>query len=332
MLIDYDVVNDFIIEYCQSVTHKDGKWNCRCPLCGDSKKNPRKKRLNISFNNGTPLYKCFNCNAGGSFIDLYMKIKNISYEEAYKQIFKYDSKNITNKLKSKSNVNKKLTPKTIIYNDILKDCIHDDNKGFIYNKYKKILNKFRKDRKISENIPLYICFNGEYKDRIIIPILDNNGNIIFFQGRAIRKGVEPKYLSPSSEKKHIIYNRNNFKRNKNIIVTEGLIDAFMLDDQGTTCLGSSIDDDFLSELYKLTDENVILLFDNDDAGIKAKLNLMKTSKYRRKLKFFSFPENFKKYKDLNEIIVNENINNISKFVEENSYDIFKTQILEKIKS
>ena len=51
-----------------NVVQKDDWWCCtRCVLCGDSKKNPYKKRLYINCDPTKPddpvWYKCFNCNA-----------------------------------------------------------------------------------------------------------------------------------------------------------------------------------------------------------------------------------------------------------------------------
>lgn len=41
--------------------------NCRCPICGDSKKKVSKKRGNFYNHENDILYKCFNCNASMSF-------------------------------------------------------------------------------------------------------------------------------------------------------------------------------------------------------------------------------------------------------------------------
>ena len=332
MLIEHDVVNDFVYEYCSNITYNNNKWHCRCPLCGDSKKSITKKRFHISYNNGTPVYNCFNCNDGGSFISLYMRLKGLSYQEAYQELFKYDSNKIIKKLSKSTLIKQKSKLKPIInYNHILDNCIKTEQKGIIYNRYNKILQDFITSRKIPHTIKLYICFTGYFKDRIIIPIYDENDDIIFFQGRCIKPKQEPKYLMPNTEKSHIIYNKPNFDKNESIIVTEGLIDAFMIGNQGTTCLGSSITDIFLDELYKLTDKDVVICLDNDEAGKVSLKKLLKESKYRNKLKFFVYPSQFQTHKDLNEIIVNNDINNVYQFVINNSYKAFKINIMNKIK-
>jgi DNA primase len=331
MLVEHDDVNNFVYEYCSNITYNNNKWHCRCPLCGDSKKNTNKKRFHITYNNGTPIFNCFNCNEGGSFITLYMRLKGISYKDAIKELFKYNSEKIQRKLNRNQRIKEKQKKKVNNYNYILDKCIKDTQKGIIYNRYNKILQDFRTNRKISKDVKLYICFDGYFKDRIIIPIYDENNDIIFFQGRAIKPNQEPKYLMPNSEKSSIIYNKPNFDRNKSIIITEGLIDAFMIGNQGTTCLGASITDEFLDELYTLTDKEVIICFDNDDAGKKAQHKVLTTSKYRNKLKFFVYPKQFHTHKDLNEIIMTNSINNCYEFIIKNAFNAFKIQIMNKIK-
>ncbi len=58
-------------------SHKfDGREiNCTCLFCGDSQKDPRRKRLYIGEKEGVPLYNCFNCQSSGAvdinFLTLY---------------------------------------------------------------------------------------------------------------------------------------------------------------------------------------------------------------------------------------------------------------------
>ena len=94
-------------------------------------------------------------------------------------------------------------------------------------------------------------------------------------------------------------NKERFDPEKYIIVTEGILDAMTIEDhQGTTCLGASISDAWLTELYKYTRAGIIIALDNDETGIMQLKKLLKESKFASKLKYFIMPD--KSIKDLNE--------------------------------
>ena len=68
-MIDLGTVTDFMKIYFLDVriskigTH----FNARCVLCRDG---IGKRRFNLSWNNGSPVYRCFHCGRIGSFFGL----------------------------------------------------------------------------------------------------------------------------------------------------------------------------------------------------------------------------------------------------------------------
>ncbi|GAF98816.1 unnamed protein product, partial [marine sediment metagenome] len=144
------------------------------------------------------------------------------------------------------------------------------------------------------------------RNRIIVPIFNENRNIIYFQARRIPNTMlDPKYDNPIAPKELCILNRHRFDITKSIIVHEGLIDAFMVGDQGTSCLGKEISEDLLIELLKLTDKDVIIALDNDSEAYKALARFMKKNKYARKVKYFLYPDQFRGNDDINSIVRSE---------------------------
>ena len=242
-MIDLQIVSDFAYQYLQNVTiQKTGThFHTRCPLCGDSKKNTRKKRFHLDWHNGNPGYHCFNCDESGPFLKLYATVKGISEQEARKELFKYDSNRIKKSLTRKQDTHEAIQVKVNSYNYILNDCISEySSKSVLSTLAKKILTNFREERQIPKEYKLYYCTNGRYKHRIIVPMF-KGAIMIYFQGRRLPGSpIEPKYLNPSTEKQVIIHNEEYFDRDKYIVVTEGLIDAFMVGAQGTSCLGKEI--------------------------------------------------------------------------------------------
>ena len=92
-MLNLDVVNSFVMEFFSLVTDtKNGThWHARCPLCGDSKKNIRKKRFHLDYNNGNPIWQCFNCGRSGSFLEIYSELKAISIDDAKNELYGFDS-------------------------------------------------------------------------------------------------------------------------------------------------------------------------------------------------------------------------------------------------
>jgi hypothetical protein len=325
-MLSIELVSEFVQEYFAKVKVTKGGTHflARCTLCGDSAKNPRKKRFNLDWNNGRPIWHCFNCSRSGSFLDLYAELKGISRKHAYKLLYAYDTTKFDSETGShwKNGEVKAIEVETIRYfNEIKNECIGTNEKtdSYVLQKFQNYLLEFLKDRKIPKDIPLLIAHKGRYKGRIIIPIYDSEGNVLYFQGRAVNDYITPKYLNPISEKEHIIHNKDNFDSNKTIVVTEGLIDAIMIPDQGTACLGSSVSDDFVKKLLELTNMGVVLAFDNDKPGIESALKFMKESRYNNTVKYFMFPDKYIRVNDLNALASQYGITDIYSFVLGNSH-------------
>jgi len=320
---------------CENVSYKDASFHCRCPICGDSKKSIKKKRFHLKFidENNTKAH-CFNCDWSGNFESLYAYINGITLSEAYKRInqIKYNDikESLFKKYKNKKE-NKKNNNCLNNFNIILKDCVSEKSKtnGIITRKYKEALKKFRHDRKIPDKIELFISFRGKYKGRIIIPIIQN-GNIVYFQARSLHKNAKMKYINPPSEK-NVIPNIDKFDKNKYIVVTEGLIDSFMVDN-GTCCLGKCINDNFILSCLNKTEKGVIIALDNDKSGKDSTLKIIADSLYKDRLLYFIMPAEYSNITDLNELIIkNSDIEDVYSFIVKNSYNFFEYIVLNGLK-
>ncbi len=318
-MLDLEFVRSFIMEHFPnvSVSRNGTHFNFRCPYCGDSEKSKRKKRFHLQYNNEDTIYfNCFNCPNSGNFYDLYGFVEGISSEEAYKKLKKFDSESINKYLKNKNQTFKKEIDynKHENFNDFLKnDCLNLNSvpDGHYQKKLLEYLRFFKESRKL--NLDLYVCFKGVFEKRIIIPIIEKEV-CVFFQGRRILESQNPKYLNPSIEKENIILNKDKFDPEKFIIVTEGILDADAIGTQGTTCLGASISDEFLEELFRYTKKGVILALDNDKTGKEQVLKIFKESKFNKKLFYFSL----EKEKDLNEFKVNFPDVDVYNYVKDNA--------------
>lgn len=322
-------VSDYLYQICDNLSYNGSNhFLGRCPLCGDSKKSNHKKRFNLHFDNENAVYwKCWNCGESGNFYELYAQLEGCNTEEAYKTFNTYNKQLLLNRIvknnkNNQSNKHKIYNKQT--FNYILDDCIsiNDTSSGYIQTQYYRLLQQFINTRYLDYIV--YIAYKGFYKGRIIIPIWDGD-DIVFFQARASNNDMEPKYLNPSVEKSNIIFNKENFNREKYIIITEGLIDAENIGSQGTTILGKELTQEFIDNISQYTNMGIIVAMDNDKDGID-KLN--KYIKSFPNLLYFIMPPKYNKLKDLNDLVTNRNINKSSlyNFVVDNSYTTLKCRL------
>lgn len=122
-------------------------------------------------------------------------------------------------------------------------------------------------------------YYDKFQGRLIFPIFDPTGRIIGFGGRSLDKR-EPKYLnSPDTltfDKSRSLYSINyaRLSKAKEFIIVEGYLDVISLYQSNfenvVAALGTAFTDQHAKLIKKYTN-NVIILFDNDEAGLKATL-------------------------------------------------------------
>lgn len=118
-----------------------------------------------------------------------------------------------------------------------------------------------------------------FRDRILFPISDVRGQVCGFGGRILGDG-EPKYLnspeSPVYNKSRMLFGlyqqREPIRRQRKAVLVEGNFDLLALVARGVDLavapLGTALTKEQLRLLKPLVDE-VVLLFDGDEAGLKA---------------------------------------------------------------
>jgi DNA primase len=117
------------------------------------------------------------------------------------------------------------------------------------------------------------------RERIIFPIIDLRGDVIAFGGRSL-DGSEPKYINspetPVFNKRRVLYGLNiakdSIKKSGSALFMEGYLDVISAHMNGFTYsvapLGTACTQEHGSLIKRFT-EDVVLVFDSDQAGIKA---------------------------------------------------------------
>lgn len=120
------------------------------------------------------------------------------------------------------------------------------------------------------------CFD-RFSDRLMFPIFDVHGRVIAFGGRVL-DGSQPKYLnSPETtlfEKNMNLYSLNyaRVSGKKELFIVEGYMDVIAMYQAGIHNVVASLGTAFTANQAKLIKryvDEVILLYDSDDAGLRA---------------------------------------------------------------
>ncbi|MDR0675799.1 MAG: DNA primase [Elusimicrobiota bacterium] len=161
--------------------------------------------------------------------------------------------------------------------------------GYADNNYNNIYSHAIKDRldidvleklsliKKDQNTKYYDFF----RNRIIFPIKNVKGQIIAFGGRVLDDSL-PKYINSAETE---IFKKNSslyaldialqhIKAENKILILEGYMDVITLYSNGiknsVATLGTALGENHLNLIRRYT-QNIILIFDGDDAGIKASI-------------------------------------------------------------
>lgn len=186
-------------------------------------------------------------------------------------------------------------------------------------KYSDDLYKFLKSKNYSDELLRESgLFNTDERhgmydkfwNRVIFPIMDVNNRVIGFGGRVMGDG-KPKYLnSPETkifDKSRNLYGLNIARttRKNYLILCEGYMDVIAMHQAGFTnavaSLGTALTSGHASLLKRYTQE-VLLLYDSDEAGIRAALRGIPIL---REAGVNSRVVSLKPYKDPDEFIRNE---------------------------
>ncbi|ALB28937.1 DNA primase [Companilactobacillus heilongjiangensis] len=263
------------------------------------------------------IFHCFSCGRGGNVYKFIMEMENKTFPEAVIEVAQmgnisvpdqYEARNTQYQNSDSQTLLKMYADAAKLYSHILTktengtpalkylknrdlsdDLIQTFGIGYAPNN-NNLLLQFFKDRDISEDVLKKSGLFAEnqegelfdrFRDRVMIPITDESGNIIAFSGRILDKEASTaKYLnSPETEifnKGKTLFNLNNAKKEirekGNVILFEGFMDVISAYKAGVTngvaSMGTSLTDQQLYVLSRLTNK-INVCYDGDDPGVEA---------------------------------------------------------------
>lgn len=231
----------------RKVSQNPFKLNCRCPLCGDSKKSETKARFWISdiSGDGKLWVKCFNGCYSQPF-DVF--VKDLHPDLWSQLLMDRRKENLFDTTFVKTEKPKKIEKKiieTLPFSARL-DTLKEDHPILKYVS-SRMIPKDKWNRLWFTNNWQGLCnsvvpetYKKEHKEfRLVIPIFNKDGDIESFQGRALDKNAPQKYItikaSPNSTK---IYGQDTVDGSKTVYFLEGPIDSLFLDNACSITGGS----------------------------------------------------------------------------------------------
>ena len=293
---------------------KSGLYNFRCPYCGDSQKYQNKARGYFFLKQSDIIFKCHNCGVGrtlGNFLkdnarDLYDEFVLERYKEGLtgkhrrapdpiipnsKPKFKTGSN-----LPSISSLNtehpaRKYLEERRIPSDQFNRLYYADKFKTYVNTQKQTFDDLRNDQ-----------------PRIIIPLIDGDGNWFGIQGRSLSPRSRLRYITIIfDETKPKLFGLDKLNYEKPIYIVEGPFDSLFLDN-AIAMAGSDVD------IRTYNWSNYIWVYDNEPRN-KQIIDRISTC-IDRGDKVVIWPQNVTQ-KDINDMVLTGH--NVKTLIECNSY-------------
>ena len=298
---------------------KSGVYNFRCPYCGDSQKNKTKARGYLFKVKNDYVFKCHNCGMGRTLTN-FLKDQNMNLHDRY--VMERYREGLTGKgtqtktpsfefkkpvfkprqveLEKISELNKEHPAREYLVNRKIEDLDY-----FYYcPKFKEWTNKQKK------------TFDNLRQDsaRIIIPLRDQDGTMIGFQGRSLFPKAKLRYITVMlDESKPKVFGLDRINPEETVYVTEGPFDSCFIRNSIAMC-GSDVD-------LRSFDYRFVYIYDNEPRSREICAKISKTIGYNASVVIW--PKNIQQ-KDINDMILAGH--DVQHVVESNTYNGLTAQL------
>jgi len=283
---------------------KNNQFNLSCPYCGDSTKNKFKARGYLLTKKGAYYYYCHNCSISKKFDQFINDHDPMLYRE-YKLEKLKDSSNLektehisTSTVKtssfpsyrqSGSPLRKLKKVSQLDWNHPVKKYIQN---RMIPNKYHAKLFYCPKFYQWTNSIvPGKFKEEGKDESRLIIPFLDEKGNMFGFQGRSLSAESNLRYITIMlDESKSKLYGLDELDSGKTVYVVEGPFDSMFVSN-AVAMAGSDVTVPF---------KDVVMVYDNEPRNKEIVKKMEKSIDQGRKIVVWPSKIN---HKDVNDMVI-----------------------------
>ncbi len=273
------------------------------------------KHPSMHVNPSRGIYKCFSCGAGGDALSFIKNIEGKEYKEIIEELAEQFGIELPKGHGNSANLKPlkeqmiaacakavKFYTKTLFTSDdaakartylksrdITDEVIKEYGLGYAPNKYTELYNELKSEFSCEVLEKAGLILNSKnndwidrFRNRVIIPIRNENGDFVAFGARALDEGQNPKYLNSSDSliynKSKILYGlyhaKNAIKESDGVVLMEGYFDVISAQTHGVkNCIGvcgTALTPDHIKLISRFTkSRRIYLSFDTDTAGQNA---------------------------------------------------------------
>ena len=289
-------------------------YNFRCPICGDSQKNKNKTRGYIYSVKNNTNFKCHNCGASMSLNNFIKELDPMLHKQYTMEKFKegHTGKNFVVEQPKfefvkpvfKRNLNLPKASEVSIAREYLTKRKLDPEKFYFADKFKEWTNT----QKV-----MFDTIGGD-ECRIIIPMYNENKNLIGFQGRSLVPNPVKYITVMLDEDAPKIYGLDQVDSSKPIYIVEGPFDSTFIQNSVAMC-GSDVN------IGSFGWSNYIYVFDNEPRNREIVNRISKTIDRGDKVVIWSTSI---EQKDINDMVLAGL--NVQSVVESNTYSGLEAKI------
>lgn len=254
-----DILENFLGVYKNRYANK-GQITFNCPQCAAEKgiESDGKGNLEINYRKGQ--YNCWSCgehsNMRGSLVKLFKAWGGAdNLTSFYNLKLQYNYENDLGELITIKSSEKLQLP--VEYNSLKNAPNLGLNRPFL-----NYLIERRITPELIEKFNIGCCYTGKYKNRIILPSYDEDGDLNYFVTRSVLENGKYKYLNCDVEKKTIIFNERFIDWEKTIFIVEGPFDHIVTPNS-IPLLGKQLSDLLFSKIYNNAESGVGIMLDPD---------------------------------------------------------------------
>lgn len=295
---------------------------CRCPLCGDSKKDPLKKRAYFFQQKDKIFIKCHNCGVSKTISKLIGDLDPILKKE-------YDLEVFTEKNPKAVALEVAKREETVTDNPLKKikkiSQLHPDHPAKKYVVSRKIPYNQHYRLYYTDNffswtnsiVPNKFSSTNKDESRLIIPFFDKNKKMFGYQGRSLSPNAKIRYYTIMFGENDKVFGLDQVNFDDHVYVVEGPLDSLFL----PNCLamaGADLNTEMLDK------NKTTIIFDNEPRNQEI---LKRMRKYIDSGFTVCIWPSSVKHKDINDMILSGmNINNLLDIINENSYKELNAQL------
>ena len=289
-------------------------YNFRCPICGDSQKNKNKTRGYIYSVKNNTNFKCHNCGASMSLNNFIKELDPMLHKQYTMEKFKegHTGKNFVVEQPKfefvkpifKRNLNLPKASEVSIAREYLTKRKLNPEKFYFADKFKEWTNT----QKV-----MFDTIGGD-ECRIIIPMYNEDKNLIGFQGRSLVPNLVKYITVMLDEDAPKIYGLDQVDSSKPIYIVEGPFDSTFIQNAVAMC-GSDVN------IGSFGWSNYIYVFDNEPRNREIVNRISKTIDRGDKVVIWSTSI---EQKDINDMVLAGL--NVQSVVESNTYSGLEAKI------